>query len=136
MKVLIRKIEHSDYLQIIDLYNEENRKNVMYHDIVGDKNRIIIVAIVDKSIIGFAQINFIKNEIENYKYSFINNICLKDKYKTKTILKLMLDTCKKLGIENNCNEMSIQCDDTICYKAFKQLGFDSYNVNLLSMKLH
>ena len=33
MKVLIRKIRHSDYLGIIDLYNEVFNKNIMYHDI-------------------------------------------------------------------------------------------------------
>ncbi len=125
MKVLIRKIRHSDYLGIIDLYNEVFNKNIMYHDINSFDDKIIIVSETDNNIVGFAQINILVNEVENKRFSLINSICVKDKYKNTKIELLLIQACEKIAKDNNCSFIYVVKNNSLDFNFYKDLGFNN-----------
>lgn len=134
MKVLIRKIRHSDYLGIIDLYNNVFNKNIMYHDVNSDDDKIIVVAEADNVIVAFLEINVLNNEIENKRFALINNICVKDKFKNSKIEVLLIQACEKLSKDNNCVSIHIMKNSNLNLDFYKKLGFDN-DTNLLGKEI-
>ena len=135
MKVIIRKIKHSDYLKIIDLYNETYHKNIMYHDINTTDNKIIIVAETDDIMIGYLEINILKNELENYNYSYITNIIIRNKYQSESIINLIIQACSKISIENKCKKIILNIEDNQNFQTYKKQNFKQLNNIVLSKDL-
>lgn len=133
MKVLIRKIRHSDYLGIIDLFNECFNKNIMYHDLNFTDNKIIIVAEVNNEIVASAEIDILNNEIENRKYSIVNNICIKKEYQKSSIVTLLIEACVNLSKENECLEVMLAVNSKYNFDLCKKLGFKDID-NLIFKK--
>lgn len=135
MKVILRKIKHSDYLGIIDLYNETNKKNIMYHDINITDNKTIIIAQADNQIIGYIEINILQNDIENYKYSYITNITIKKKYQSESIINLIIQACTKISTENKCIKMILNIPNNQNFETYKKQNFKQTNNILLTKDL-
>ena len=131
MKVVVRKIRHSDYLGIIDLFNECFDKNIIYHDLNFNDNKIIIVAEVENEIIGCAEIDIITNEIEDKKFSIINNVSIKKQYKKSSIVTLLVEACINLSKENNCYKILMLTNSKNNLDLFKKLGFNSVDDSVL-----
>ena len=134
MKILIRKLHHSDYLGIIDLYNRVFEKNIMYHDITQKNNKYIIVAEADGSIVGFMEFDILNNELENKYFALVNNICLENKYKSSKIEILLVQACEKLCVEKKCSSIFI-INNNIELDFYKKLGFDINNVKLIKKQI-
>ena len=131
MKVLIRKVNHSDYLGVIDLYNEYNNKNIMYHDISTYDFKKIIVAEAEGKIIACAEINILNNEIENYKYSYITNLCIKKKYQSDSVIKLLFQAIEKITIQQKCKKIILDISSKQQFETYKKINFkktDSINL--------
>lgn len=135
MRILIRKLQHSDYLGIIDLYNKSFNKNIMYHDIEEKDNKFIIVVETDNTIIGFTEINILDNEIENNKFVIINNICLEKEYINSKIETLLLETIEKISKKYECSDIFIMKNNYIELDTYKNLGFDISNIDLIQKQI-
>ena len=131
MKVLIRKFNHSHYLGVIDLYNEYNKKNIMYHDINTYDFKKIIVAETDNKVIACAEINILNNEIENYKYSYITNLCIKKEYQSDSIIKLIIQAIEKISKQQKCKKIILDISNKQQFETYKKLNFiKTDNINL------
>lgn len=135
MKVSIKKIKHSDYLGIIDLYNETTNKNIMYHDINNSDNKTVIVAEVDSKIIGCAEINILRNEIENYKYSFITNLTISKKHLSDSLLTLIIQACIKISEQNKCKKILLNIPKNQDYETYKKQHFKQLDNIILTKDL-
>lgn len=135
MKVLIRKMKHSDYLGIIDLYNESHNKNIMYHDIETDDNKVIIVAETENTIIGCAEINITTNEVENYKYSYITNISISKKHQNQSFINLLIQACIKISERNKCQKIVLNIPNNQNFETYKTNNFKKINNTLLMKDL-
>lgn len=131
MKVVVRKIRHSDYLGIIDLFNECFDKNIIYHDLNFNDNKIIIVAEVENETVACAEIDIINNEIEDKKFSIINNITIKKQYKKSSIVTLLIEACINLSKENHCCKILMLTNSKNNLDIFKKLGFSSCEDSIL-----
>ena len=131
MKVLIRKIKHSDYLGIIDLYNETHNKNIMYHDIDTTDNKIIIVAETDNKIIGCLEIYFLKNEIENHKYSYITNLTIDKNHQNESLINLIIQACIKISEQHKCTKIILNVTNNQNFETFKDNNFKHLNNTIL-----
>ena len=135
MKVLIRKMKHSDYLGIIDLFNESHNKNIMYHDIETDDNKVIIVAETNNTIIGCAEINIETNEVENYKYSYITNISISKKHQNQSFINLLIQACIKISERNKCQKIILNIPNNQNFETYKTNKFIKINNTLLMKDL-
>ena len=136
MKVIIRKIKHSDYLGIIDLYNEIYKKNIMYHDININNDKNIIVIEIESKIIGCIEINILNNEIENYKYSYITNIIINSKYQSQSMINLIIQACTKISENNNCKKIILNIPNNQNYETYKKNNFKQNNNIILTKDLN
>ena len=61
---------------------------------------MIVGAFYDEELIGIVQIDNINNIFENTKLFYINNVCIKEKYRHKGYGKILMEECIEI-IKNN-----------------------------------
>lgn len=125
MKVLIRKIKHSDYIEIINLYNEAFEKNIMYHDIDVGKNEDIIVAEIESGVVGTLTIDYLMDRMQGKNYAIINNVCVKKEFLKTGIGTKLMENAIKLCQERGCSYIKLTSNTSreAAHALYKKLGF-------------
>lgn len=119
----LRKAEHKDLKQILDLLNQlspsAGKENVsalkeIFHKIDSDQNYFLCVAEEDKSIIGTGTLLVQMNLSHSGKpYGHVENIVVDQNHRKKGIGKEIISFLTEKAKENGCYKMILSCKDEI-----------------------
>jgi glucosamine-phosphate N-acetyltransferase len=129
---MIRKLEETDYdknlIELLNfLYKNNNFSRIDFYSVfhyVNSNNHInIIVKEIDNKIVAIGTILIEQKLIHNLGTSgYIQDIIVHNDYRDKGYSKEIVDSLKKIALENKCYKVVLNCsDDKI--KLYEKMGF-------------
>lgn len=129
---MIRKLEATDYdknlIELLNfLYKDNNFSRIDFYSVfnyVNSNNNIkIIVKEIDNKIVAIGTILIEQKLIHNLGTAgYIQDIIVHKDYRGKGYSKAIVDSLKKIALENKCYKVVLNCsDDKI--KLYEKMGF-------------
>ena len=100
---------------------------------LGDKHSSIIVATKDQVIVGYALLQRRTRPAFDMMYErkcvYIDQVCVKSQHRNRGVLKMLLETAKKLALEWGFNrlELDVWSNNINAKGSFTKSGFVTYN---------
>lgn len=112
--MIIKEIPQTDYQEVYQLYCDSfNKKTVNKHPNINTKN--LIGLYLDNELIGLAQLDYFDNNFENVKIAYLNNFCIKEKYRHQGFGDTLLKECLNIAKTNGATSIQLTSNKNRIY---------------------
>lgn len=136
-KLIIRKAEKSDLVQLLELYthlhnnpfpNIDSRIENIWSKITNDPNHHILLGFVDDKLVSSCVVIVVENLTRQQRpYAVIENVITDPNYRGRGFASLILSAAKSIAEENNCYKIMLMTGskEESTLKFYQRAGYNS-----------
>lgn len=131
----VKELDKQDLGKAMEVYcecfNKERKSTTL--PLLGT----VIGAYLNEELIGVAQIDYINNIFEDTRIGYINNVCIKSKYRNMGYGTILLNKCIDVIKENGGNIVNLTSNKSRVYAhmLYKKLGLEIVDTILLKKNI-
>lgn len=113
----IREVTEQDLKGLLELYTQlhdnrmpefDNKLELLWNQILADKNHHIIVGVEDNKIVSSCVLIIVPNLTQSQRpYALIENVITDEKYRNKGYATQILSYAKEIAIQNRCYKIML-----------------------------
>ena len=119
-----REYEDNDYANVVKLIKDSFDIDVSNID--SDPNVYRLVGVLDNEVVSYLDITYCLDVIRNYKYSYINYVCVSPNARGNGIGYKMMEEAISICKNNGCSKIKLTSNPKRCQarEMYKKCGFE------------
>ena len=118
-----REYEDKDFTSVAKLINDSF--DIAVNKVEYDPNVYKLVGVLDGEVVSYLDITFCLDVIKNYKYGYINWVCVSPDTRGKGIGSKMMNEAMSICKDNGCSKIKLTSNPKRCQarEMYKKCGF-------------